>query len=257
MIRHFRFLLLSLTVCFLVTSPVVAGEVNVQAELERIRLRMARIAREVAQGLIAEQTTDREKADAALIIATLYEMGRLDTDDPMLIVDYYRTASEYGSAEADCTLGGLYYSGLAIPGKKGVDRNLEKALEYFDEAATGGSVPAMQRLGLIYADGMGVEPDPKKALPYFRGAAERGDDLSLQRLEPVMRQAREWEEAKPGRKANFPTSREEMIQPALVKEVENRSARLERLLSRIFVEFSKRVGVAVKSDLPDVPVIVK
>lgn len=235
----------------LFAGKAAAGE---DPNIRRIRERLEAITEAAAQSLIDEQTTDGDRADVALVIGALYETGKLEDPDPMRAVHFYSMASELGSPEADCILGNIYYNGLEGP-DGGIARDPERARGYYGRAAAGGSVSAMMQLGMIYADGMGVDPDAKRALPYFMDAASRGDAEALRRLEPVMRQAREWEEARPGRKANFPTSREEIVKPELVKEAENRTAKLDRLASRMYVEVSKRVRIAMRGETPSYPLI--
>lgn len=219
-------------------------------EARRIRNRMESVAEEQIERLIAEQYERADKADAALVFGAMFETGRVKTNNPLLPFEYYKLSAEYGCAEADVALANSYYNGL-----EGLPRDVEKAIEYYEKAAAGGSGAAMLQLGVIYADGMGVEPDGKKAIPYFLDAAARGDTEALRRLEPVMRQAKEWEEAKPGRKANFPTTRDQIVKPELVKQQENRNAKLDRLASRLYVELNKRIAAAVKGEIPSFPAI--
>ena len=224
-------------------TAAFAAEPSPNPHIERIRKRLIQVTNEEAQKLIAEQYERADKADAALVIGAMFETGRFDYGEPLMAIEYYQMSADLGCAEADCALAAAYYRGM-----DGFPRYPEKARELYDKAARGGSVQAMMQMGMIYADGMGVDPDPKKALPYFRDAAARGEPEALHRLEPVMRQAKEWEEAKPGRKANFPTSREEIVKPELVKQLESRMFKLDRLASRLYVELNKRIAAAVQFD---------
>ncbi|MCC8189883.1 MAG: sel1 repeat family protein [Planctomycetes bacterium] len=225
-----------------------------EAEIMRLRDRMENITREAANGVIAEQSGRQAKADAALMVATMFESGRFEGRRLALALEFYELAADFGSAEANCALGMFYYNGIDSPEGQ-LARDPKKAMDFLHKAAAGGSVPAMVHLGVIYADGMGVDPDAAKALPFFVDAAARGDEAALRRLEPVMRQAREWEEARPGRKANFPTSRDDLIKPELVKEYDQRLENLDRIASRHYVEINKRVAAAVKADIPAFPTV--
>lgn len=213
--------------------------------IERIRRRLLAAVEMAAQSLIDEQATERDRGDVAMVIGAMHAAGMLEGADPLRALDYYSMASELGCAEADCALGNIYFSGI-----KGVDGEIapdkERAISYYSKAATGGSVKAMLQLGMIYADGMGVDPDGKRALPYFMDAASRGDDEALRRLEPIMRQAKEWEEARPGKKANFPTTREEILKPELARQAQGRNAKLDRLASRVYVQLNTRIAAAMK-----------
>lgn len=229
--------------CLLALTGAGAGQED--PNVARIRQRMAEVTLAAADSLVAEQATDADRADVALVIGALFETGAFENTDPLRAVHYYSLASDYGSAEADCALGNLYYNG-AESEAGGLPRDPERARAYYGQAAAGGSVTAMLQLGAIYADGMGVEPDSKRALPYFMDAASRGDPTALERLEPVMRRAREWEEAKPGRKADFPTRREDIVKPELVREAEARNAKLDRLASKIYVALNTRIATAMR-----------
>lgn len=235
---------------FFCLASLRAGDAD--PNIERLRRRISEVTIGAAQGLISEQESAEEKADTALVIGAMFEVGQLEESDPMLAFEFYRQASEYGCAEADCALGNFYYAGLDTPQGR-VPRDQEKAREYYQKAARHGSTAAMMRMGMIFADGMGVDPDPKKALPYFQDAASRGDEEALHRLEPVMRQAKEWQDAKPGRKANFPTSREEIIKPELARQAQNRGAKLDRLASHTYVELNKRIAIELKKEMSNVP----
>lgn len=237
---------LAAALCLVLSAPGLwASDFDGQPDvrLERLRQHMEGLVHANARALIDEQASDREKADVALVIGAFLLMGRMGEADPIGAMDFFQRASELGSAEADTALANLYNAGAESPSGS-IPRDPKLSLSYYEMAAAGGSVAALLQLGDIYAEGRNVDPDSKKALGYYMEAAKRGDKEALSRLEPVMRNAREWEAAKPGRKANFPTSAEAIVDKRLAKEAEDRNAAIDRLASRIYVELNKRVAAS-------------
>lgn len=230
----------------LLCASAGAGEYE-DPRMVQIRQRIEAATENIAQSLIAEKSSPVDRSDAALMIGAFYELGLLGDKDPVRAVKFYRQAAETGSPDALSALASLYYAGAEGPSGR-VERNPGQAMAYYEQAAEAGSAKAMRELGMIYADGMGVDPDPKRALAYFMDAAKRGDEESLRRLEPVMRNAREWEEAKPGRKANFPTRREEIIDEALAKKNKDRNFWLDRTANQLLGDLNRRLSQQMKRE---------
>lgn len=231
-------------------TPEQRAAEALRLEQERLRVRneLSAVYRRVADAYIAEQPAGDERARVTLVIGALYETGQMGADpDPVLAARYYEHASRAGLFEATAALAGIYNTG-AESASGTIPRDPARARQLYETAAAAGSVPAMLALGFIYADGMNIEPDPDRALGYFVQAAERGDATALDRLAPVMERARQWEEAKPGRKgkAGFPTSREELLKPKLIQDFIDRTFDLDRFASRTFVEINKRIGEMTK-----------
>jgi TPR repeat protein len=72
-------------------------------------------------------------------------------------------------AKAQRDIGVMYCNG------HGVERDYEKALEWFLKAAEQGDAGAQNGIGVMYCNGHGVEQDYEKALEWFLKAAEQGD----------------------------------------------------------------------------------
>lgn len=235
-------------ILFLVLAPAIRAADADDGEdprIAEIRRRLEQTTILHARQFIGEQANPRAAADATMVVGTLVTFGRLGHPNPILGMEFFRQASEMGSAESDCAIANLYASGVMTDDGQ-IPRDPDQALQYFEKAVAGGSVPAMLELGNIYAEGKHVDPDSKKALSFFMEAAKRGDTTALDLLKPVMLSAKEWEEARPGRKANFPTSPEEIIQPELARQHQQRNAALDRLASRVYVEVNKRVAASTK-----------
>ena len=77
----------------------------------------------------------------------------------------YRSWLPLAMPEAQLNLGLLYQSG------QGVDVDLEKALHWFEEAA---SSPAHFNLGMMYFEGSGVEQDYTVSMREFQSLRRKG-----------------------------------------------------------------------------------
>ncbi len=219
------------------------------AELERIKQDIAAAQERIVREYAAEQPPGRQRADVLLIIGTLYEIGQLGDPDCVRAAEYYRGAAAEGSNDAVCALAHLYdIGGASATGE--IRRDPQQARAMYEQAAAAGSVRAMVELGVMHADGRNIDPDAKKALEYFLEAAKWGDATALDRLEPVMRKAKEWEEARPERKgkAGFPTSQEEIIDKELVERFIDVAFNQQKLASSVYVEISRRLMAAMKRE---------
>ena len=81
---------------------------------------------------------------------------------------WIRMAAELGYPEAQCELGGLFYSGT------GVENNYTEAVKWFHLAAEQGQIHALYNLGLAYYWGNGVIQDYVEAAKWYRKAADQG-----------------------------------------------------------------------------------
>ncbi len=230
-------------------QPGQSDPAVLERERARIRAEMSALNRRVADAYIAEQTDRGLRDRVTLIVGALYETGNMGEPDPVLAAQYYAqaalTETGDGLPEATAALANMYNAG-AKSASGSIPRDPARARQLYETAAAAGSVPAMLALGIMYADGMNVDPDPEKALGYFLQAAERGDATAFDRLLPVMNRAREWEEARPGRKgrAGFPTTPEELRKPELVQAFIDRTFDLDRFASHVFVELNRRIKAA-------------
>ena len=145
-----------------------------------------------------------------------------------------RKDAEAGNAEAQNSLGSMYFSGEAISrdaqGKvkdkdpetaagwffraaeqghagaqfnlgllyfsgEGVTRDTAKAVELFTKAAEQGNIDAQNNLGVIYLMGEGVKQNTDKAIEWFEKAAEQGNEEAIKNLEAVRASQQDSEEA--------------------------------------------------------------
>jgi len=77
-------------------------------------------------------------------------------------------------AESQCWLGKCYYDG-----DDGTEKDIAKAIEWFQKAADQNQVGAQYLLGKCYYEGDGVEKDIAKAIYWFQKAVDYGDIYAL------------------------------------------------------------------------------
>jgi TPR repeat protein len=95
-------------------------------------------------------------------------------------LDLVRTAAECGVREAQAIYGQMLLDG------KLVERNPTFALHWFERAAMGGDVMAINMVGRCLDQGWGVAASPHLAAPWFRKAAERGLDWGMYNLATLL-----------------------------------------------------------------------
>lgn len=240
--------LAAIALALLAAVPAAAADAN-EAKVAEIKRRMDAMVEGHAKAIVAEQPDDKHAADASLILGAFYEMGMIGDKDSVRAAHFFQFAYERGSAEAACSLGNIFSAGATGPSGR-LERDMPKALAYYERAATEGSVKAMLELAYIYTEGVnGVPPDAKKALNHLRSAAAHGDETALKRLEPVMQKAAEWERDHPGKPANFPTTREQLVSPALVEKERARNLQLDKMATDIHQDINRRITKSMKTDI--------
>ena len=70
---------------------------------------------------------------------------------------------------------------------RGLQRDLDKAVIWFTQAAEKGDATAQNMLGLFYYSGQGVQQNFTKAAKYYQMAAEQGDRDSQYMLASLYR----------------------------------------------------------------------
>jgi TPR repeat protein len=92
--------------------------------------------------------------------------------DDMQAFEHFKFAADNGYNEAQLQLGYLYERG--IPGQNGaagLEKNIKEALHWYERAARYQNSTAYYNLGHIYLHGQGVDKDENKAHEYFESAA--------------------------------------------------------------------------------------
>ena len=95
---------------------------------------------------------------------TVTSTTAFDTDD---LTPIFRRATQ-GDLEAQCHIGICYYEG------KGIEQDVQKAVEWYRKAAEQGYADAQNRLGVRYDRGEGVEENSKIANEWYLKAAKQG-----------------------------------------------------------------------------------
>lgn len=95
---------------------------------------------------------------------TVTSITAFGTDD---LAQIFRRATQ-GDPEAQCHIGICYYEG------KGIEQDVQKAVEWYRKAAEQGYADAQNRLGVRYDRGEGVEENSKIANEWFLKAAKQG-----------------------------------------------------------------------------------
>lgn len=101
-----------------------------------------------------------------------FKMGHYDNARAI-----WEALDEKGNGQAGFNLGILYEDGL------GVEQDNQKAIEYYEKAATAGSGKAQYRLGLLYSAGIKTPKNDTKAYKWLTAAAEQGDEDASALLE--------------------------------------------------------------------------
>lgn len=118
----------------------------------------------------------RDHADAHYVLARLYEEGSdpIVADKPLALFHYYRAAF-LKHPEALTDLAYFYARGSYL------EKNSEKAVKFYQQAAQLGQPQAQLSLGLYY-DQQAEDHDLEKALFWYQKAADNGVSLALTRL---------------------------------------------------------------------------
>ena len=117
-------------------------------------------------------SAQRGGAESMRTLGNLHYWGArgVPRDIPRALELFGQAADMYGDARAAASLGEIYARGV------GVDRNHQRAMHYFEQAADRGYRQAHNGIGYLLAHGQdGVERNMTKALQHFEKAAELGD----------------------------------------------------------------------------------
>jgi len=134
-----------------------------------------RALKEATEALEAQ--AERGHAFSQLIVGRGYLIGEGGRErDPGRAVTWLRKAAEQGESTAQVLLGECYIHGL------GVKKDIEQAVELFEQAAKGGSADGAKRLSYLFT----IKKDASKGLEWLRRAAELGDPESQLELGQMM-----------------------------------------------------------------------
>ena len=107
------------------------------------------------------------QADAISTLGWMYETGSGVVSDTAKAASLYRTAIAQGDAFGEWRMGVMIDQGAAAGSK-------QQAIDLFRQAAAQKSPGATASLGMMYATGRGVERDYEAAMRYYQAAARMG-----------------------------------------------------------------------------------
>lgn len=93
---------------------------------------------------------------------------------------YYKAAIDYVNGNAALELGRIYYFGQGI-----VPIDYQMAKKYFEKSIQVGGTIAGYYLGEIYLKGLGVQKDIEKAVEYYKKAADYNNKSAAKRLAKI------------------------------------------------------------------------
>ena len=89
----------------------------------------------------------------------------------------YKTARDLALSISDDAYAQFFLGEMYLKGK-GVDRNLDEAVNWYRKAAEQGDAPAQSELGILYYYGVGMQQDYEQAAYWNHKAAEQGDAVA-------------------------------------------------------------------------------
>lgn len=125
------------------------------------------------------KAADSDDAESAYYLASHLETFYGDEANYVDVAYYYMVAANQGHADAQASLGLLYWEG------KGVEKSQKKAAGWYIEAASNGSGIGMYNAAYCYYLGKGVKQDKEKAKQYFKAAAALGVPNAKEILEKI------------------------------------------------------------------------
>ena len=102
------------------------------------------------------------------------------TEEEQNTLSLVRAAAERGVPEAQALYGQMLLDGRLV------ERSPAAALHWFERAALGGDVMAINMVGRCLDQGWGVARSPRMAMKWFRKAAERGLDWGMYNLATLL-----------------------------------------------------------------------
>lgn len=116
-----------------------------------------------------ERAAEKGHADAQSSLGYLYYFGRGAKVDQEMAFRWFAKAAQKNDSYAQYCLGVLLRDGEGTP------KNLEQAFQWFAKAAGQGDAIAQLEMANMYASGDGVTKDMNKAMKWYARSADQGD----------------------------------------------------------------------------------
>lgn len=125
------------------------------------------------------QSAEKGSATAQYTLAGCYYTGKGVEKDFKTAVKWYEKAAKQGVNDAQYDLAICYYKGI------GIKQQLDKAVYWFRKAAEGGNIYAQYQLGVCYYNGKGIERNEALALEWLNKAAKAGSTAAINALNSI------------------------------------------------------------------------
>ena len=109
-----------------------------------------------------------------------YRQGRGVAKDLSVAIRWYSAAADDGIDDALEALGHAYYS-------RETKNGYQNALYWYKRAAEKGNAGCMNRVGVMYNDGVGVAQDYDEAMRWYKRAAELGNAMAMRNIGTLYR----------------------------------------------------------------------
>ncbi|MBI2823035.1 MAG: sel1 repeat family protein [Acidobacteria bacterium] len=122
---------------------------------------------------------EKGDANAQVSLGNMFFSGQGVTRDHGEALKWYRMAAEQGNPSAEVYLGNMSFSGMEVP------KDYAEAVKWYRMAAEKGFAPGQVNLGLMYSYGLGVPQDYVEAHVWFNLAGIQGDPSAILQREQL------------------------------------------------------------------------
>lgn len=151
------------------------GIASAQFELGSCYLDGKGVAKDISKAVQwLTKAAEKNHADACLYLGDLYHKG-VDVPEDYDKAFFYFQRSTNGKKTAP----GLFNMGLCYEFGHGTEKNLKKAVEFYEKAIEEGSVSAMLNLGVLYCENKEGFANPSRGLELVKRAAEGGKATAM------------------------------------------------------------------------------
>lgn len=108
------------------------------------------------------------------LLGQMYLLGKGTDQDSQQGVEWLKKSAHQGNIDAQYILGIVYHEGA-----QSIIRDDKKSAKWYQKAVAGGHIYATNNLAILYDHGWGVEKNPEKAMTLFKQAAAEGDSSAM------------------------------------------------------------------------------
>ena len=152
--------------------PACMKAVDVAPDILRLQYQLARAKQASGQG--RDAIKDLRALAAKDYVPAINNLGATYQVGIGVAKDYEKAIGWYEKAASQGFVPSMAVLGWMHHTGLGTPKDHEKALGWYRKAAAGGSASAMHNIGFAYHNGWSVEQDPDQAAIWFRKAADKG-----------------------------------------------------------------------------------